>query len=305
VLVFIKIHTKIAALYVSEWSVESTGVAVDLQTISPEDLSKKMKQFYCDARPSASKTPPKQRPKTAPGPKTTDGLYHKSTLINIRAAINRKLADLQRNIDVVRDKVFKTANGALDGLLKERMRSGMSKSVQHKPPIELTDLVKINTYLKLAPTSPVVLRHAVWFNLAVHFVSRGLEFHHQLTLNSFDFQRDDSGEFVTLGRETQQKNYQGSLGGGEGSSGRRMYATGLDNCPVRNLQMLIEKTDKDATHLFNQYRREIVAAPSTYGRWYTDKELSKRSFGNFMANISKAAGVTTHYTAVHTPFASQ
>ena len=46
------------------------------------------------------------------------GYYHKNTLKNSRAAINRHLNDIGRSVDIVRDKEFKTANQTLDGMLK-------------------------------------------------------------------------------------------------------------------------------------------------------------------------------------------
>lgn len=59
---------------------------------------------------------------------------------------------------------------------------------------------------------PVILRYRVWFNLSVHFVSRGLEFHQQLTPESFLFLHDDNGvENVSLFHKTKQKDWQGGL----------------------------------------------------------------------------------------------
>lgn len=54
--------------------------------------------------------------------------------------------------------------------------------------------------------SPVVLRHAVWYFLVIHFVtgSRGLEFHHQLRIDSFD----GTGEFASPRHETLQDYHQ-------------------------------------------------------------------------------------------------
>jgi hypothetical protein len=49
------------------------------------------------------------------------------------------------------------------------------------------DLQLINAYINNNAKNSVLLRLRFWFNLAIHFVSRGLEFHHQLNLNSFDF----------------------------------------------------------------------------------------------------------------------
>ena len=46
------------------------------------------------------------------------GYYHKNTLKNSRAAINRHLNDIGHSVDIVRDKEFKTANQTLDGMLK-------------------------------------------------------------------------------------------------------------------------------------------------------------------------------------------
>ena len=52
----------------------------------------------------------------------------------------------------------------------------------------------------------------MWYCLAVHFVSRELEFHHQLNLNRFDFKVDSDGdEYVLIKHETQQKNIQGGI----------------------------------------------------------------------------------------------
>ena len=77
-------------------------------------------------------------------------------------------------------------------------------------------------------------------NLAIHFVSHGLEFHHQWKINSFDFQFDEFGkDYATINHETQQKNFQGGLSKDEARVDRRMYATGDENCPVQALKLLI------------------------------------------------------------------
>ncbi|XP_033739255.1 uncharacterized protein LOC117326606 [Pecten maximus] len=188
-------------------------------------------------------------------------IYHRNSLISIRAALNRHLASCNRNIDIVRDKEFKRANGVLDRLLKERMRSGQSKPTQHKTIIEGADLIKISTYLEGAVVSPIILRECVWHHLSLNFITRGMEFHHQLNTDSFEFHTDDSGEYVTIKHETKQKNLQGGLSSSECSSGKRMYATGTNDCPIRMLKLLLEKTDKSATSLFNQYNRDALGNP--------------------------------------------
>lgn len=76
-----------------------------------------------------------------------------------------------------------------------------------------------------------MLRQCVWFNLPVHLVSRGLEFHHQLCKDSFNFLFDeDDKEYVVLRHETQQKNFQGGLSSDEAPSDKRIYA--VPECPT-------------------------------------------------------------------------
>jgi hypothetical protein len=120
-----------------------------MEAIDAVTLSCRLSQFYCEARPK-EKHPNSQEP-----------LYHKNTLLNIRAAINRHLADLKRNISIVKDKEFRTANGILDGLFKERTKLGQSVPTKHKKIIEQHDLEKIYAYLQGATKSDVILRHAV------------------------------------------------------------------------------------------------------------------------------------------------
>lgn len=271
--------------FFSDWCLEVAGEPVGLETVDPPTLWRLLAQFYCEARPA----------KPQPG-NPSGHLYHRNTLINIRAGINRKLADLKRNIDVVRDKEFKYANGMLDGLLKKRASQGLAQYTQHHEPLEDKDQEKISTYLLGAHSSPVVLRQAVWYSLSLQFVSRGLEFHHQLRRDSFVFQSDGTGEYVTISCDTKQKNYQGGLRSSEAPSGQRMYATGGQNCPVALLKLLISKTDPNATQIFNQYRKEAVQYPLTQDVWFTDSGLSKRTFSNFLRDMCKAAGVTKRYT---------
>ncbi|KAL5020044.1 hypothetical protein ScPMuIL_002936 [Solemya velum] len=61
-----------------DWNIENFAGATDMAIVPVEVLADRMKTFYCEARP-----------------KHSDELYHKNTLINIRAAINRHLADLK------------------------------------------------------------------------------------------------------------------------------------------------------------------------------------------------------------------
>ena len=212
----------------------------------------------------------------------------------MRAAINRHLKDINRDIDIVRDKPFTKANDLLNAKLKFMTKSGMSRPTQHKKIISQNDMMKINSYLSNV-NDPQILQYNVWYSLAIHFVSRGLEFHHQLNLNSFVFESDDSGrEYVTLSHETCQKNVQGGLGDYEAVADKRMYATGDDHCPVASLRNFLGHCDPTAPALFCRIKQNPL---QSLGIWYTCKPLSKRMFSKFMSNICEQAQCSTSYTA--------
>ena len=45
----------------------------------------------------------------------------------------------------------------------------------------------------MSESNPVILRYRVWYDLSIHLVSRGLEFHQQLSRNSIQFLTDNEG----------------------------------------------------------------------------------------------------------------
>ncbi|XP_052798221.1 uncharacterized protein LOC128230197 [Mya arenaria] len=217
---------------------------------------------------------------------------------NIRSGLNRHLTDLGRNMDIVHGTSFKVANRTLDGFMKKQTKAGLSRPTHHKPIIEQSDLETISRFFANAPCSPIILRQCVWFQLALHFVSRGLEFHHQLQIDSFEFTADHDGiEYVTLKHETQKKIFQGGLTKDEAPSDRRMYTTGGPCCLVAMLKLLINKTDKSAPMLFNACFKDAIARPEANDIWFTNAPLSKRSYSSFMADICKASKITGWYTA--------
>ena len=136
----------------------------------------------------------------------------------------------------------------------------------------------------------------MWFNLAIHFVTRGLEFHEQLTIQSFEFKIDETNdkEYVCLTHETKQKNIQGGLESEEAPADKRMYT---NDCPVSSLKLLINKTDPSATALFNHCTKEALSCPDSQVVWFTNKPVKHYQFSRFMADISKNAGCSQIYTA--------
>ena len=166
-------YTILFPLKFPEWHCSAYGTPFDVMAVSEVDLPQILRRFYCEAKPKE----PKHRTNALGQHATT---CNKNTMNTTRAAINRYLQDNGGNIDIIRGPAFKTANNTLDGLLKEQTRGGLSRPTLHKDIIEEEDFSKISDYMSSAAANPIILRQSVWLNLAIHFVSRGLEFHHQL-----------------------------------------------------------------------------------------------------------------------------
>lgn len=267
------------------WCAESLGETVDLKTVSIPELDQQLRKFYAEAAP---KNPASRSEKMQPQHSSE---YHKNSFKNVRAAINRHLKDLGRKIDIVRDKEFNASNGMLNAKLKLNLKEGLSRPTQHYPVIPPQELSKLNEYLNAE--NPIALRYRIWYLLAIHFVSRGVEFHQQLSMSSLVFCTDESGcEYISLAHETRQKNYQGDINQkGEESQDKRMYATGGQNCPVESVKLFLRKTDPSATSLFNHCNREALKDPLSDSLWYNATPVKPKQFSGFMPDICKNAGV--------------
>lgn len=76
------------------------GLKINIYAVDVYELSETLAQFYYVVKPKSSKDE-----------ENVISVYDRNTLINIRAAINRHLADTHRNIDTVGDKEFKKPVG--------------------------------------------------------------------------------------------------------------------------------------------------------------------------------------------------
>ncbi|CAG2253459.1 KCTD1_15 [Mytilus edulis] len=288
-----KNNTKWGVKLFQEWCLESSGGHTDFNTVTKVDLNNKLRHFYAEAKP-------KNTEKRAQSmPQEHAGVYHKNSLKNVRAALNRHLTDINREIDIVKDNEFRQSNVILDSTLKMMVATGLSRPTKHKDIIELEDLRLISTYVFSNTEDAVLLRLKVWYCLAIHFVSRGLEFHHQLNLNSFDFKIDaDGDEYVMVNHETTQKNIQGGVSSEEAPSDKFMYSNVAEKrfCPLSALKELIAKTDPNAKSLFNRIVKDLDVS-SGASVWYTTQALAKRTYSGLMSDICKNAKCSKVYTA--------
>ena len=252
-----------------------------METVDEPTLAKRLTKFYCEARPQVKDQEQQE--------------YHRHTLKNIRGALNRHLQDIGRNIDIVRDKEFKLANKTMDGVLKSRLHQ-TSVRPHVKDLISTDDLDRIDSYLRAAPTDPILLRQCVWFQLSIHFVVQGHQFHKLLTKDWFVFTRDtDDREYVTLTEEARKNNTRGGKMD-ESMADKPMYATGETNCPVEMLRLLIKKTVPTAKRLFNKAYADCVKYPNAYDFWYDDRPLKNSSFVQTLQKICNGSKCSKTYT---------
>lgn len=108
---------------------------------------------------------------------------------------------------------------------------------------------------------------------------------------------NETGTFVTLKHETQQKIRQGGLALTARAvewkvTQRRECMPLLTVSAAQSNFLLKKKTEESATSLFNQYYKNVI--PQT-DKWFAAQPLSTRTFSKFLTEICKAAGVETIY----------
>ena len=133
---------------------ERLGSVVSFDTISRRELNDQLRKFYAGAQPKHLN----KRAQSMPEQQTAE--YHKNSLKNVRASLNRHLKD----IDIVKDTEFKAANAMLNAKLKFNLINGLSRPTRHHPIIPAADIIKMNKYLNI--DNPVALRFKIWYLLA-------------------------------------------------------------------------------------------------------------------------------------------
>jgi hypothetical protein len=132
------------------------GKDVGFETLSDEDLTSRLREFYCCVRTKNGEE------------------YGRSAYRNVRSGLQRYFQSLpwNRTLDLRNDKVFQRANQVYEGNLKEMKRSGKDVT-KHKMAIDETDMKKFYESGTLSNKDPVSLQRKVFLELALHFGRRG------------------------------------------------------------------------------------------------------------------------------------
>ena len=77
--------------------------------------------------------------------------------------------------EIIRDKVFKLANKALNPSLKDLARQGLISFTKHKRPISSEDLEVLYAGNQLGLNHPESFANSAWFKTILYFGKRGRE----------------------------------------------------------------------------------------------------------------------------------
>ena len=255
-------------------------IAQGLHEMTNNELDKYLRHFYAEAR-------------------TKDGaLYSRSSLLGIRNALERYLNNppLNRGISISKGVEFQASNKLLQSQIKLNKREN-KENVHHKPPIPEADLQKLKSSSAIRGDNPWGLLRNVWFHINLCWCRRGREGQRELTKQSFQFLKDDTGrEYVSMTHDEATKNHPGGIDDvASVEKEARMYSTSNDqlfdglNC----LRMYLQKLNPHCEALF-QYLKG--AATQEDQVWYDNKPLGVHKLAGMMKDLSKLASLSKIYT---------
>ncbi|KAH3892754.1 hypothetical protein DPMN_016882 [Dreissena polymorpha] len=199
---------------------------IDLETVGKEDLAEKLRKFYCEATPKPTK---KER---SPCQSTTE-MNTTGTHWTISGAPKTGFLRISAET-LIQFEIYKNNRS-----LKSWTEAELSRPTQHKEILSKEDLEKTATYLQKYDNFQDILREEAWYVIAVHFVTRGMEFHHQLMKNSLDFKVNSYSQYIVFNQEIKQKNHQEGACSTNLTSEKRIFATGKCLCPVKILKLFV------------------------------------------------------------------
>ena len=244
------------------------NISPAFEQLNKTELDKLLGQFYANAR-------------------RKDGtLYTKSTMNSLRYGLARYFQS-ENNVD------FASSNKVFAAFLVDLKRNGLAK-VNHHPDIAADDLHKLYSNFNL--DTPKSLQQKVLFDILFHLVRRGRENLRQQSKDSFKVAIDSQNrKYVYQAIDELDKNHREKDDPSDSTTDGRMYEQPGELCPVKSFQLYLSKLHPELDSLW-QRPKEAVPTDSTDNVWYCKVPVGKNTLGNFMKNISRAAGLSKEYT---------
>ena len=260
--------------FIADWLADH-GLSLDFEEWDVDRLAECLRRFYGDLL------------------NRKGGEYSKSSLINIRAGLNRHITSppWNRQINLMRDRGFQTCNQVFTGILRDFRERGLDVT-QHKEALTAGDVKRAYSSGTLGNDDPVSLQLKVYFEIALHCARRGCEGLRELGKDSFVVKVDENDrEYVTIRYHELEKNHQG-LNKREQVRDPRMYAQNDENCPVKSFRKYVSALNPNCDAFFQRTNPQFKDS----GIWYQNAPLGKNKIALLMKTISKKAGLSKLYT---------
>lgn len=214
--------------------------------------------------------------------------FSASALLAIRTALTRHLKGppFYRNITLATDIRMKQSQNSFE---QQLVQAGMSQSITRAERITPEDYTKLYQSGILNNDDPTSLLYKVWFELQWHFGRPGgRKSWSSIPADSFVFDSDEKGEFVYM----RSILYSEGLSFSSGTFGR-MYSQPGPLCPVRSLQLYLEKRNP-LCDAFLQVPEKAFTKDSC--SWYKAESLKEYKLSCLMKTISTKAQLSKIYT---------
>ena len=109
--------------------------------------------------------------------------------------------------EIIRDKVFKLANEALNPSLKDLARQGLISFTKHKRPISSEDLEVLYAANQLGKNPPESFANSAWFKTILYFRKRGRENQREMIPGALQLNNNNNSkpaEVLHLKRESDE-----------------------------------------------------------------------------------------------------
>ncbi len=231
----------------------------------------------------------------------TGKVYSKSGYINIRSGLNRYLSSPPHNreLNIMQDKPFVTANKVLKGQLRKNKQDGLVKT-HRRSAISKSDLEILGTkyfVLSKVESDPTVLQHKVFYDLVYYMGRRGREGLYELKKDSFDITVESGCIVIRMAYTEATKRGQGDETGQNADDpddeNGIFEQKGDPLCPVRSFKLYLSKLNPANDKFFQRPRAKVSENDDC---WYTKQVVGRNSIGEFMKVISKEAGLSKIYT---------
>ena len=250
--------------------------------MEPAELSTMLKRFYVEARNVEGKP------------------YSRNTMKAIRSGLDRFLSGSpqRKPFSIIRDKVFKPANEALDAFLKDLVRQGLISSTKHKRPISSEDLEALCAANQLGLDTPESLVNTAWFYTILYFGKRSRENQRAMKSGDLQLKTTTSGLKYFVLSERATKNHPGGISDNEDESQSVMMAwPGNPRCPVACLEKYLAKREPRCDALWQKPKNHNASSfYSTDEVWFCNAPMGQHKLENLLTVMCRKAGLTHVYT---------